>query len=130
MINTTKFLIIDDDITNNTLSRFAIRKVCRDAEILEFTVPEEGLNYIRENFHPEIHNPTIFLLDLNMPTMTGWKFLEKFRDFPQAVLKQFKIYILSSSIDPADKLRALNNPLVKDFIEKPLTFENIDKLMD
>lgn len=63
---------------------------------------------------------TLFL-DINMPTITGWEFLEKFQEFTDSVKNQFNIYMLSSSIDPSDIQRAKLNPLVIDFIEKPLS---------
>jgi CheY-like chemotaxis protein len=56
-----------------------------------------------------------------MPTLTGWEFLEVFKTLPEPIKNQFNIYMLSSSIDKQDILCAKENPLVIDFIEKPLS---------
>lgn len=91
-------------------------------EVTDFIVPEVGLEYIESEFVPSPDGEkTTLLLDINMPTMSGWEFLEKFDNFKEHLKKQFSIYILSSSVDPSDIRRAKQNPLVVDFIEKPLT---------
>lgn len=63
-----------------------------------------------------------------MPTLSGWEFLQSFSTFPHSIKKQFDIYMLSSSIDPADIERAKLNPLVIDFIEKPMNREVLEQL--
>ena len=118
---TMQFLIVDDDKTNNFLTRMAIKKSLEDVEIMEFVVPELALEYIETEFmnQPNKEKTTLFL-DINMPTLTAWEFLEKYETFAEPIKMQFNIYILSSSIDLADIQRAKLNPLVIDFIEKPL----------
>lgn len=117
-----KFLIVDDDPQNNIISKMALKKSLGDVEITDFIIPEKGLEYI-ENTFTQMHNgnKTTLFLDLNMPSMTGWEFLEKFTSFAESVKNQFDIYILSSSINPQDIERAKRNPDVIDFIEKPLS---------
>ncbi|MEP7170076.1 MAG: response regulator, partial [Bacteroidota bacterium] len=63
-----------------------------------------------------------------MPSMTGWEFLEKFDAFKEPLKNQFHIYIFSSSIDPRDIQQAKANPLVVDFIEKPLNKKTLLRL--
>jgi CheY-like chemotaxis protein len=60
-------------------------------------------------------------LDLNMPGISGWDFLDFFSHFDNNVKSCVHIYIVSSSIDPADKTKALTHPNVISFISKPLT---------
>jgi CheY-like chemotaxis protein len=63
-----------------------------------------------------------------MPVMNGWEFLAAFAEkFPEKA-QQTKIFILSSSVDPFEKDRALNHPLVVDFLPKPLNIEALEKL--
>jgi CheY-like chemotaxis protein len=63
-----------------------------------------------------------------MPLMDGWEFLEIFeRDFPQFA-ERTKVYILSSSINPNDKDRAITEKGVCGFVEKPLDFNQINRL--
>lgn len=114
-----RFLIIDDDPANNILCISSIKKTFAEAEVKAFTEPEEGINYI-EHTYRENPVPTILFLDLNMPTLTGWDVLNRFQNMISS-LNSIKVFILSSSINPADKQRAFENGLVEGFLEKPLS---------
>lgn len=122
MTNLNKlFILVDDDPLSNLLLKKVIEKNLEGAEVKDFNIPEIALEYIETDLE---HNPfekkiTLFL-DINMPTLTGWEFLEKFETFKAPIKNQFNIYILSSSIDPVDIEYAQLNPLVIDFIEKPI----------
>lgn len=124
-----KFLLIDDDPLNNYLTKRVIKKVFQDAEIIEFTEPEIALTHLENNYTNNIVNEkTTVFLDINMPTMSGWEFLVKFEKHNDIIKNQFNIYMFSSSINPADIYRAKQDPLVIDFIEKPLKIEKLIKL--
>jgi CheY-like chemotaxis protein len=69
--------------------------------------------------------PTVLLLDINMPLMSGWEFLERFDNMKDEVKNLFRIYILSSSVDPRDKQRSYANKNVKAFLVKPLVKDNV-----
>lgn len=71
--------------------------------------------------------PGVIFLDLNMPVMDGWDFLDEFRKL--SVPSKVDIYILSSSIDPADTTRAKQYAEVRDFLVKPLTSGKLKELM-
>jgi len=118
--NLQRILLIDDDAGNNTVSRIFLKRVVIETEIVAFTDPEKGLDYIATEY---AKNPvtTILLLDLNMPILSGWDVLEKFEQFPESVKKYFTVYILTSSINQEDKRRAAEHPLVSAYIEKPMT---------
>ena len=124
-----QFLIVDDDPQNNSLSRMAIRKVLGNVPVKDFEVPETGLEYIGKDFETGSRDEkTVLLLDINMPTMTGWEFLEEFDKLSENIKMQFQIFMLSSSVDPSDIERATSNPLVTDFIEKPLNKEALERM--
>lgn len=127
---TNRFLIIDDDPFSNALSKIVLRKLLGEVEIKDFVSPELALEYIITDYtNTNLEEKTTLFLDINMPTMTGWEFLDTFQTFTESVKNQFNIYMLSSSIDPADIERARLNPLVIDFIEKPLNKFILTKML-
>ena len=97
-----------------------IRKLAE--EIIVFKNGEEALNHFVSSFKDPQGQPVpqIILLDLNMPIMDGWGFLEELskHDFP--ALHNCTLYIVSSSINPVDIERSKHFNLVKDFIVKPI----------
>lgn len=126
MIKKHHFIVIDDDATNNMICEFTIRRFNSKAKINLFTKPEEGLSHIEEEFGKgKEFQPTILFLDVNMPTMTGWEFLDVFRTFDEFVKEQFKIYILSSSIEDFSE-QARTYPFIKDILSKPLKMEQLE----
>ena len=72
------------------------------------------------NLRSAIEENTILLLDINIPQMTGWQFLEWFDNAPADIKNSITIYMVSSSIDPGDIERANTNPYIKEFLIKPL----------
>lgn len=125
-MNYSRFMIIDDDPLHLKLCSYIIKKAVGDHEIKTFEFPLEALRFITESFNNE-KNPltTVLYLDINMPVLNGWEFLDEFEKLDPNIHKQFTINILSSSIDPSDKRKAESNPFVKKFISKPLKVEEV-----
>ena len=125
--NLQRILLIDDDAGNNTVSRIFLKRVVIETEIVAFTDPEKGLEYIASEYST---NPvtTILLLDINMPVLSGWDVLEKFTQMPKDIQQHFTIYILTSSINKEDKDKAAAHPLVSAYIEKPMTIGLLNSL--
>ena len=119
-----KYIIVDDDSFNNTICNIILKNILGEVDIKTFTVPEEGLVFIENEYVTNLE-PTILFLDINMPTLTGWEFMERYEKFSEEVKKQISIYILSSSVDQRDKDKAKANQYIKDFISKPLKRETI-----
>jgi two-component SAPR family response regulator len=124
MKNHLSYIIVDDDPTNNMICNMSLKNALGAVEAKIFTEPEEGLLYIKNNFNIN-SDQTILFLDLNMPTLTGWQFLERYDDFSDEVKKQINIYLLSSSIDKRDWDKSKKNKYVKGFLVKPMYPETI-----
>jgi CheY-like chemotaxis protein len=130
MIKPDKFVIIDDDVTATMLYSLILKhSLDRNLVVHCFNDPAEGVNFIENEINQtEANSQTVLFLDIDMPLITGWDVLDLMVKMEGHIKNQLTIYMLSSSIAPADKTRAINHPLVTDFIEKPLTAEKIREL--
>ena len=124
-----RFVIIDDDPINNHICAKYIDLVFTGANVLSYTNPQLALDHIITEYRAGTLQDTIMLLDINMPVLTGWDVLDQFSAFPAEIINQFVIYILSSSIASEDKTRADENSLVSGFLEKPLSVEQIQAIL-
>ena len=120
-----RFIIIDDDPLSNMICKLTLDVALGKPDIEVFTSAEQGLEYISSLSDNASGEPTILLLDINMPVMSGWEFLSRFDDLSEIIKRNIKIYILSSSVDPRDRQRSYSNTNVKDHFVKPLTIDVI-----
>jgi len=125
-----QFYVIDDNHFNNSLCRLVIKRTLGNNNVETFIDPEKGFEHIVSEFkRTGIQKPTILLLDINMPTMSGWEFLGFFDKLDPEIKKNIFVCILSSSVDPRDKKRADDSPYVMEYIVKPITAEILLDLM-
>lgn len=124
-----KVIFIDDEAIQNHINSLVINKLFsrKKLDILSFTNPGEGFEYVSKIHCNEIES-TILFLDLKMPGMSGWDFIEKLEKWGYRDTKCVTIYILTSSIDPQDIKKAADHPLVAGFLSKPLS-AHLDKIM-
>ena len=125
-----RFIIIDDDRQDISLSKLYIRHALPGMQIVDFIEPEQGFNYIETSFNTGTPIPSVLFLDINMPTMTGWEFLKKYEELNEQIKEQISVYITSSSIDSRDTDKAKANKYIKGYLVKPTTVAVIKKLYD
>ncbi len=89
----------------------------------------DALVFLKQNIGDIEALPDIILLDLSMPIMDGWQFLEEFVKINPVIGKKIIIYICSSSISPDDVTRAKSVSAVSDFIIKPMTKEKLVEML-
>ncbi|MDI6050984.1 MAG: response regulator [Flavobacterium sp.] len=118
--------IIDDDKLTVKLMSILISKSKFCEEIHSFNNAQFAIDKLKENWDDSEILPDAILLDLNMPVMDGWQFLDEFIHLP--IKKEISIFIMTSSIDPADIEMAKKYDVIKDYIMKPITANKLDML--
>jgi len=113
-----KVLLIDDDKVSNYLSSLIIKKTLIAEVVKECLDGQEGLDYLK-SLSGSTEIPDILFLDLNMPVLDGWQFLNKFSLLDKRV--QMPIYILTSSNYEGDLIKSKEFDAVKGYIVKPLS---------
>ncbi|MDB5230909.1 MAG: response regulator [Chitinophagaceae bacterium] len=120
-----KLLLVDDDDVTLTICRIVLSKAGFAKEIDIAKHGKQALDYFMTLKNTDDSAPVLILLDLNMPVMDGWDFLENYMKDYAEDFKETKIVILSSSINPEDFAKAKQYSIVVDFINKPLTIESV-----
>jgi len=122
-------LLIDDDSIFNMISTKIIQVAKFAPKVnsyLDGTAALEELKHIIKTNPNEF--PDVIFLDINMPEMDGWEFLDEFKKFPEFILKKCKVFMLTSSIDDQDIKKSKSYQIVYDFISKPLSFSKLETL--
>ncbi len=132
MIN--KILCVDDDSISLTISKLLLKRTGFTNDVVTAVDGSDALDYFKDLFatstDPVADAPSLILLDINMPVMNGWEFLEAYIPLFAEKLPQTKVIILSSTIDPEDFSRAKKFPVVAQFVSKPLSVENLAELKE
>lgn len=108
-------LLIDDEYISNFINKKLIENIDASIQTVDFTDPVEAFNRL-----PSI-KPDLILLDINMPVMNGWKFLDSMADRNM----DYKVVVVTSSVNMMDRKMAANYKNVIGYIEKPATINSI-----
>lgn len=121
-------LVDDDKVFQLTASR-TIKAANLTDKILQFENGEEALQFLKVNATDSENLPDVIFLDINMPFVDGWMFLDDFAHLKGNLTKQIQIYMVSSSIDPRDIDRARRNANVREYVIKPVSREKFEELL-
>jgi len=119
--------IIDDDHIFTFITERMITSNHYSEKVNVFSNGEDAINQIKYNLENDGELPDVIILDLNMPIMDGWEFLEHFNELD--IQKRITIYIVSSSIDIQDIERVREYEKVSNYLIKPITAEKLVDLI-
>jgi len=118
------FLVIEDNLIDQLVISQLLKKVLEIEQIVISHNGKEGLEWLTAQ--KQIQS-VIILLDIQMPIMNGFEFLEAFHKLDKKLKKETQIYVLSSTLD-ADELEHINkNPYVTGFLNKPFPIEEFKR---
>lgn len=125
----TVIAVVDDDKIFQLIATRSIKAAQFTGKILQFNNGSEALHYLEEHASDEDEIPDVLFLDINMPLVDGWMFMEDFIDLKQRINKPIRIYMVSSSIDPKDIERAKAIHDIKAYVTKPISKEKFAELI-
>lgn len=113
--------LIDDDKIYQFTATMILEATGLTNRITTFLNGKDAISFLK---HPNTAQnnqfPDIIFLDINMPVMNGWEFLEEFQVFSKTLSHPIKIYLVSSSVDESDINRSKKYPAITDYVIKPL----------
>lgn len=121
-------MIIDDNTIDLYVCSRIITKNNFGKKVLEYSVATEALKYLQDNQENISNLPQLIFVDIYMPVMSGFEFMEEYNKLSPALKDYCKVYIISSTIDNEDIVRARTDENVVFFQVKPITKEFLDRI--
>jgi CheY-like chemotaxis protein len=130
----SKILMIEDDSITQMLNKMVMKNTqfCDSVDVVfNGNLAIEYLeNFLLNSAENSLKKPDLILLDLNMPVMDGWEFLDMYKQKYAQLFPTTKILILSSTVNPKDKERAAQDPIIIGFENKPLSYNTANSLKE
>jgi len=130
MTDPIRILLVEDEEINNYIATRLIQKALPGAAVTSCLHGKYAIDLLTEMKNDPTKLPDIILLDINMPVMNGWEFLDEYNHRNIDPQGKSAIYILSSSVFSEDINRARTYSQVKDFIRKPLDVTRIREILN
>lgn len=125
-----KILLIDDDRPTNYIHKVIIERAEITKEIIIQQNAEKALELLKTCPTLSESCPELILLDINMPGMDGWEFLDHYKTLSKEQQSKNLVVMLTTSLNPLDKKRAESYPEVQAYINKPLTVETLQNTVN
>ncbi len=121
-----RIMLVDDDLDTNFYNKIVLEQAKATNEIIVFENGKEALEYLKNGSD----KVDLILLDINMPIMTGWQFLEHYERLDENRKATIVIVMLTSSINSDDRKKADKFSSIKKFINKPISPGIINEILD
>ncbi len=121
--------LVDDDKIFQLIASRSIKATQFSGKILQFNNGSEAIQYLEEHADDQNALPDLLFLDINMPLVDGWMFMEDYISLKSRINKMIRIYMISSSIDPKDVERAKAIREIKEYVTKPVSQQKFAELI-
>ncbi|SDM51785.1 response regulator [Kriegella aquimaris] len=121
-------LLVDDDPATNFVHRFVIKKTKLTEKVTVVENGKEALDYLQSNDNEP--KPNIIFLDINMPIMNGWQFLEEYERLNANTQGDIVLIMLTTSLNPDDLSKANTFTTINGYRNKPLTTKMIEEIVE
>ena len=119
-------LLIDDNKATNFIHKKFIGQVSCAKEVVAFQVGQRAIEYLKQcAVYPEL-----IFIDINMPTMDAWEFIENYNKLTPSTGPSSKLILLTTSLSPGDREKVKNYPIIKEVILKPLDTSSIQNVIE
>jgi CheY-like chemotaxis protein len=122
--------IVDDDAIFQFIAKRLIDSINAQNKTVIFSDGKDAIDFIHDNLNKVDNIADIIFLDINMPVMNGWQFLNKYIEIKSKIEKKIIIYIVTSSNNPDDFIQANSIEEVTDYIVKPITREKYTSILN
>ncbi|MFL9845555.1 response regulator [Flavobacterium rhizosphaerae] len=123
-------MLVDDNKTDNFFHERVIRKYNAATNVIAKESAQEALDHLKNKKNNEsCTHPDLIFLDINMPGMNGWEFMEHYRELDSELQSEMVVVMLTTSQNPDDKATALSQGGIIDFKTKPLSKEILDEVL-
>jgi len=123
-------MLVDDNPDDNFVHERVIKKNMTQTSIITKTSALEALEYLKGRASHNESHPDLIFLDINMPGMNGWEFLEEYKKLDKELQSRVIVVMLTTSDDPDDKRKAHLLGVPFDFQTKPLTKEMLESVLE
>ena len=122
-------LLVDDDVSTNFLHKRTIGKVSGAVAVKVAQNGRVAIELLQKEISAGCEPPKYIFLDINMPELDGWGFLEAYKDLPQDWRSKTRVFMLTTSLNPDDHSRARSYSDVVDIIDKILTQDKLESIL-
>ena len=123
-------LLVEDDDTTNFYNQFLIENLGLADQVAVTCNGQEALEYLQRAGTGDATTPDLILLDINMPVMNGFEFIEQYDQLPNDWKSKILVVMLTTSLHPNDVARAQQHPSIREYFYKPLLKEKLGELVE
>ncbi|AGA77359.1 response regulator [Echinicola vietnamensis] len=123
-------LLVDDDEPTNFINEIILKRTGLVEKIVPVQSGMAALEYINKAGGSDYPRPELIFLDINMPGISGWDFLEEYKKLPQHLKAKNVIVMLTTSLNPDDDAKAKTYQEISEYRSKPLTYEKITEIIE